>query len=777
MTMGSRRTELALKRLEIMARDSGQHEMLSFDGFLEQVRKNPQGNLRNVFQLFYDLVMSSVDVGKGVYLGDPEIETLLDYDCSRLLSSGADNPFFADRIFSNRLVRLVESLKRGAQQNKIYIFDGPPGCGKSTFLNNLLHKLEEYANTPEGMRYEVVWRLEREALGDHRTYQPGPLLEKIHMLLDEASDPRRAQPNENGPAGSDQMGQAGCDLNAPVLDVPCPSHDHPILLVPKKHRWRFLQDLLDDGEFKERLFSLKEYEWVFRDNPCTICLSIFQALLEKLGSINAVLNMVWARPYHFSRRMGMGVSVFSPGDEARKPPFFMDHALERRLNDLLQESHQIHYIYSRYARTNNGVYALMDIKSNNIRRLVNLHNIVSEGLHKVDIIEESVDSLFLAVMNPEDKADIKDIQSFLDRIQYVNLPYVLDFNTEVRIFVNVFGQQIMDDFLPRVLHNFARVIIATRIEEQSEALKDWLEDPGQYSLYCDQNLQLLKMELYAGNMPRWLKNADVKKFSTTIRRKLWLESGKDGRDGLSGRDSIKIFSEFYAGAVKKDKLIDMAALRHFFTKVRKDLLEFIPEGFLDALKSMDDYTVLQQVKESLYYYNEERISKDIQNYLFALNFELGYKGLCAYTGETIEVSEEFLQNIEQKLLGSEVDASQRQGFRKDIQAAYAAQTLTDEMMVSGLSLTQTKLYQDLHGRYVHNLKAKVMDPFVINTNFRNAIKEFGSESFKTYDKKIRNDVSYMMHNLKKNYNYTFQGAKEICINIIDQELVQKYHKN
>jgi len=41
--------------------------------------------------------------------------------------------------------------------------------------------------------------------------------------------------------------------------------------------------------------------------------------------------------------------------------------------------------------------------------------------------------------------------------------------------------------------------------------------------------------------------------------------------------------------------------------------------------------VLQEVKESLYCYNEERISKEIQNYLFAINFDIGRTERCVYT--------------------------------------------------------------------------------------------------------------------------------------------------
>jgi hypothetical protein len=125
----------------------------------------------------------------------------------------------------------------------------------------------------------------------------------------------------------------------------------------------------------------------------------------------------------------------------------------------------VRYIFSRYARTNNGVYALMDIKGHNRDRLFELHNIISDGVHKVEEIEESVQSLFLGVMNPEDEKNISGFQSLTDRIELININYVLESTTEVAIYENIFGRHIHESFLPRVLENFARVIISSRLNE------------------------------------------------------------------------------------------------------------------------------------------------------------------------------------------------------------------------------------------------------------------------------------------------------------------------
>ena len=741
-----------------------QRESIPFDDFLKELAIKPSVVIRNIFQMFYDMVKLFVGAGLDEYPDDPESISFVCYDCSKLFVEGSDHPFFADRLFANRLVGLVEAMRRGTQQNKIYIFNGPHGCGKSTFLNNLLKKFEVYANQQEGLRYETVWRLDRRLMSENSEIKNVSLLDNLLQLqgnLDK--DQYELLKMQSAFSGTDDC-----------IDVPCPSHDNPILMIPKDYRRTFFDDLFKNDEFKWKLYTEKEFEWVFRDIPCTICTSLYKSLLGRLKSPRKVFEMIYARPYRFDRRLGEGISVYNPGDKPMRQITLSNAIVQSRINAFLRDSNLVKYIFSQYARTNNGIYALMDIKTHNTDRLIELHNIISEGVHKVEDIEENVNSLLIAVMNPEDQKNIEDFQSFSDRIEYIYIPYVMDLNTEVEIYRNIFGKHIDDSFLPRVLHNFARVIISTRLNKKSEALLEWIGDPDKYRLYCDQNLQLLKMEIYTGYIPTWLTEDDRKGLTAKRRRRIIAESEAEGEHGISGRDSIKIFNEFYSAYAKGNKLINMSQLCNFFTKSRKELSELIPGGFLDSLLRMYDYTILQEVKESLYYYNEEQISRDIQNYLFAINFEPGSVETCTYTGEKLEISEEFFEGIEMRLLGTKVEKKVRQAFREDTQKEYTTKTLTQEMMVDGKLITETKIYTAMHGRYVHNLKEKVLDPFLENENFRRAIKDYGEEDFKTYDKKIREDVSYLINNLCDNFSYAEQGAKEVCMYVIDSDLARKF---
>ncbi|OQY12829.1 MAG: serine protein kinase [Desulfobacteraceae bacterium 4572_19] len=754
----------AMEYLNHSISDKDHYEPISFEQYLEKVTNNPSKVIRNIFQIYYDMIKKYVGEGVDEYPDDPETIHFVDYDCDTLLAKDTAHPFFADRLFANRLVNQVKAMRRGTQQNKIYIFEGPHGCGKSTFLNNLLQKFEEYANTEDGMQYEAVWRLDLKVFGEIRAENDTQLVKKLITMLSKGDSKQSSIGEESFSAK--KWGE--------FIEVSCVSHDNPLLMVPKEYRRSFLDELIVNDEFKWKLFTEKEYEWVFNQNACTICTSLFKALFTRLRDVSKVFKMIYVRPYVFNRRIGEGISVFNPGDHPIKNSVLTNSIIQKRIDSIFKDSNQVRYIYSMYAKTNNGIYSLMDIKSHNTERLAELHNIISEGVHKVDEIEEDVSSLFFALMNPEDKINIKNISSFSDRIEYINIPYVLDLKTEVEIYRNIFGKHITDAFLPRVLHNFARVIISTRLKLKSDAMTEWIKQSEKYSLYCDKNLLLLKMEIYTGVIPEWLMEEDRKQLNAVRRRNIIRESETEGKLGFSGRDSIKIFNDFYSAYHSKDNLINMSMLHSFFTKLHRTISGTIPSGFLKSLVGMYDYSILQEVKESLYYYNEEQIDHDIKNYLFALNFEIGSEEKCVYTEEKLEITEEFLTLIEDRLIEPNTTRVKRLYFRTATQSEYTSSTLSREILVEGKSIEETKLYKEIYERYVHNLKAKVLDPFLDNENFRRAIKDYDSKNFKSYGKRIRSDVTFLINNLIERCGYTKMGARQVCIYAIDNNLVSKF---
>ena len=309
------------------------------------------------------------------------------------------------------------------------------------------------------------------------------------------------------------------------------------------------------------------------------------------------------------------------------------------------------------------------MKQHNKNRLLDLHGIVSDGIHKVESIEENIKTLYMGLINPQDKEFMEDNQALKDRINYIKMPYVLDYKTEVQIYSNILGSRIRGNFLPQILEDFARVIIASRLNSESPALKEWIGDTGKYKQFCDPRLLLLKMYIYAGIIPEWIKDEDRRSFKAPIRRKILSEAENEGFEGITGRESIRIFHDFFVFYSRGEKLINMQMLQDFFNKY-DEIRERIPERFLESLVDSYDYTILQQVKECLYFYNRNRISKDIQNYIFAMNFDIGAVEKNSYTNQTVEVTEEFLTGIEDYLMEGKPEDKDRLSFRNEIQQRY-----------------------------------------------------------------------------------------------------------
>lgn len=741
------------KALEFLDKnvDKKYSELIDFKSFLNLVHNDPQRNLRNVFQLFRDMFEYYVGEGKDEYSGDTQSIKYLHYDFSKIFEDDSDKPFFAGRIFKNRLMKVIDALTLGSHQNKIYIFRGPPGSGKSIFLYNLLRKFEEYTSTPEGLNYKTVWRLNLKR-SDDRVYNK--ISEDILRTIPEYKNSVESV--------SDRR----------YVDISCPCNDHPLLVIPKEHRRAFIDDLLKNEEFKYKLFTEKEYTWLFEKEACTICTSLYNSLLYLFHNADDVFNMVYAKPIKYNRRLGDGISVYNPGDMLSKKNVFSDEIIQKKINHFLQQSNQVKYVFSKFAKTNNGIYCLMDVKSNNKERLIELHNIISERIHKIEEIEESVDSLFIAIINPEDQDKFENIKSFSDRIEYIDVPYILDYKTEVKIYENQFGKYISNYFQPQILDNFAKVIISTRLNEKSTSLDQWIEHPEKYERYCDENLLLLKMDIYAGVIPEWLTNEDRKSFTSKVRKEIIHDSVNEGKRGFSGRESIKIFNEFFSKYKDSDKLIDIEMFMDYFIKNKHEFTAKVNTEFLKSLKKLYDYDVAQQVKEALFDFNKMQISRNIKNYLFAINYELNTNITCPYTNDNLEITEEFFSSMEEYLLKDNKNEQDKSIFRKDIQYKFTSHTLTQEMLINKTQIEETKLYHELYQNYIFNLKRNVLKPLLENENVRLALKNFHTDTFNTFDQKIQKDIKFLIDNLQQKYAYSEKGALEICLYIIDN-----YHQD
>ncbi len=730
-------------------------EAIKFESFLNLIQERPEFYLRDIFQFFYDMIFYFVKPkkkNKNTFKND----SFQEYDFDALFVENCENPFFADPVFSERFIELVKTFKKRTLQNHLILFEGPPGSGKSTFLNNLVSKVEDYARSEEGALFKTYWKIN---------------IPEILQALE-----RYGFSNvyfEEDQQNFSNIPEIKKDINKrQSLDFSCPRFDHPILQIPKNLRHDFLDKLIQDKKFKKRLFEDTEFEWIFKDNPCNICLSLYDILYDRLHDETKVFDMIFARRAVFRRLFGVGVSVYNPSD-----PIF----LEPKTNIFVQEylrtllrTDNIEFIYSDLALTNNGIYALMDIKEKNLERLRRLHGIISDGIHKVGTIEERIKSMFIGLVNPEDKDKFEGIPSLKDRIIYVKIPYVLDYKTEISIYKDKFGEEIQKLFMPHVLEVFSKLIIATRLEKGSKALKRWISEPLKYDKFLDNDYLILKLFIYSREIPNWLDDSDVKKLDAELFNEIYRESEFDGFKGISGRQSLQLFSEFLEKYSDEHQIFTLDKVISFFVNSESPDAVNIPQSLFVLLSNDYDYTVTQEVKESIYFYNKEEIENQIANYLYTINFDIGDKVLCPFTGEELEVSEESFRAFESSILGANASPFEMKKFRKENQHIYVNTTLAQEINVQGKDIRNTQQFKNLYKRFTNSLKESALSPFSENIHFKTALIEFGKPSFEKYDSKVKRTVEFLINNLTKKYKYTRDGAIQIVLYVIENKLDKKY---
>lgn len=744
----AKKLEAALKNLASDLKTNDAFDNITFNEFLYVASKEPRLVFRDVFMYFHDMMRYYVQDGQDDYEVTDDSVGFVNYNFDNLFVKGCDNPFFADRLFANRLMNMVNAVSKGIQNNQIILFEGPPGSGKSTFLNNLLNKLETYSLSLEGIMYKSYWKLNVKAMGESNLLDA--IIESSHT-----------------PSCTDNA----ILKNKAHIEISCPNNDNPILLIPREHRKKLLDELITNPVIKRQLFNSKAYNWLLREKPCSICSSIYTALLDKMNNPLKVLGLLYAKKVRFDRQFGKGITVYNPGDEHIKRSI-KDDTLQGFLN-MLFGNDEVRYLYSNLAYTNNGVYALMDIKDKNIERLIDLHGIISDGVHKVEHTEERIKSLFLGLVNPEDKKNYENVKSFQDRIIHVNIPYILDYKSEVMVYDNKFGKEIFKRFLPGVLENFAKIIIATRMNKESSAIKKWLKETKKYKKYVDEYFLLLKMELYKGTVPDWLDDDDKKSFIKPIRKELLVESESEGKKGISGRQSLTVFSKMFSKYSSADNLITMEDVKKFFLQNQK-YSSLLPEGFVESVEDLYDYNVLQHVKESLYFYSEKQISRDILNYLFSINYDTGTKEKNPYTGDSIEINESYFNTFENILLGTTANEKKRSALREEIRTEYITYTFSKEIKLDGKNIIDTRQYKHLFDRYIRVIKENVLKPYLSNDNFRLALLDYGTSAYNSHPLKLRKDISRLITRLKTKYRYSQNGAVQVTVYIIDKKIAEKF---
>jgi len=65
-------------------------------------------------------------------------------------------------------------------------------------------------------------------------------------------------------------------------------------------------------------------------------------------------------------------------------------------------------------------------------------------------------------------------------------------------------------------------------------------------------------------------------------------------------------------------------------------------------------------------------------------------------------------------------------------------------------------------------------PYIGNESFRMAIIDYGTPMFKKYDSRLKKDVTQLLNQLIKRFDYKLEGAKQITFYALDKNLPGKF---
>lgn len=115
-------------------------EEMTFEQYLERIRKDPRPG-RLAHQLIHDMI---AEAGVGTTpLGEPKYFLF------------EDEVFGADDVLRQIVEYFAAAAKRLDVRRRILLLVGPPGSGKSTVVNAIKERLEDYTRTPEGAIYAI----------------------------------------------------------------------------------------------------------------------------------------------------------------------------------------------------------------------------------------------------------------------------------------------------------------------------------------------------------------------------------------------------------------------------------------------------------------------------------------------------------------------------------------------------------------------------------------------------------------------------------------------
>jgi len=633
-------------------------------GYLDIVSKKPEV-LRNAFQRIYDMIIS---YGTEEYIENKE--KLIRYKFfSDPDNEGEDAVYGLERPLMH-LVNIFKSASRHyGTERRVLLLHGPVGSAKSTIVRLLKKGLEAYSKTNEGAIYTFAWR---------------------------SSDPDRGE----------------------VIE-PCPMHEEPLHLMPRKIRDPFIKSVNNKLNGRPKISV--------DGDLCPFCRFTFKNLMQRYsGDLKKVFEHVVVRRLILSEQDRIGVGTYQPKDEKNQDSTELTGDINyRKIATYGSDSDPRAFNFDgEFNVSNRGLIEFVEVLKLDVAFLYDLLGASQEHVIKPKKFPQTdIDEVIIGHTNEPEYKKLQNnefMEALRDRTVKIDVPYITRLSEELKVYEKDYRPEKVEGkhIAPHTLEMAAMWATLTRLEEAKKA-----------------NLTLLqKLKLYNGKTLPGYTEENIKELKDSAER--------EGMEGISPRyiqDKISnaLVSEEAEGCVNPFMVLNMleSGLDHHslitseeHKKRFKELLTVVKDEYADLTKNEVQRAICA---------DEEAIKRLCANYVDNIKaYTQKEKVKNKYTGEYEEPNEQLMRSIEEKI---EIPESRKDDFRREIMNYIGA------LAVEGKSFdytTNERLHRALELKLFEDQKDTIKLTSLVS---------------KVVDKETQEKIDVVKHRMIKNYGYC-----EVC---------------
>lgn len=714
-----------------------QNKLLSFYDYTEIFNKNPLKECRPTNKYLIDMLN---------YFGRSE-----DGRFEIFLKDDPDSPpVFGQQKPEEALYQNLNNFTEEGFNNKFILLVGPNGSSKSSIIKKFMKGAELYSETDEGTLYNFSWIF--------------PIDNFVKGSLG-LTNPIRNTEITSFAYLEDK------DINAILTSE---LKDHPILLVPLKHRQKILDEAFADNP--EHLSFIKK-TYLYKGDLSKRNKMIYDALLQNYkGNHSEVLKHIRVERFTISKRYSNSAVTIEP--QIHVDAQIQQITMDKRLASLPPslQSLNLFALRGEVILANRGIIEFSDLLKRPLDTYKYLLMTMETGTINLQGILTELDTFFVGTSNEIHLAGFKqhpDYNSFKGRFNFIRVPYLLDFKEEEKIYhEQVLGLKEKCNFEPHSISTLCLFAVMTRLRAcQSKNYPD----KGLSSIVSNLNPLEKSLFLSNGELPKRLDTEAqqiLKNGKDDIYSEFEFENLYEGKFGISPRDLKNIL---YKLASRSSQVTFIEIIEYLENLIQKkndfDFLNMTPQGdyhhpirFINLLKNHFISIFDDELRNSLGLVDERSYEDYVKKYITHISAMIkGEKVKNNITGKFEECDQYFIKEFETNINLMENPNK----FRSHLISKLGAYSLDNP----GAAFIYTDVFPEMVKSLQESFRIeqkKVIESISKNLVFYEAEKQNDDEISTPLSQSDRDQILTILSNLEKSFGYTHNGSMQILKHVIKE---------